>query len=564
VPRRGPTTAAVARRAVTAVPDPTPVRLGDTTLHVLAERDDVHGPDQLVPGFGNTMRDGLGVRAERGGVDTAIVGGLILDPILGVRYASIGVRDGRVVSVGRAGNPDTMDGVDVILDVGTAVLDATGMIVTPGGVDTHVHWLSPQVIDALLAGGITTMVSQDYGPVWNLGTNPESGLATTWAALEDAPINAALFVRGSSSRAERVEDGLRAGGAALKIHEDVGAGPAQIRTALDICDRHDVQLAIHTDGLNEVLSVEGTLAAFAGRSVHAFHIEGAGGGHAPDLLTLAGRERILTSSTTPTVPFGVDTAAEHAAMVAAVHVLEPGRIHGDRTAAEARIRPATMAAEGVLHDLGIIHMLSSDSQGMGRAGETIRRAFQNADVMKRARGDAGYAPGGLVDNDRVLRHLAKVTINPAIVHGLSHDVGALTPGRVADCVLWLPQHFGVRPELVVKMGVAAWGASGDGNATTMLCEPVAMQRQVGAHGGAAARLSLAFTSAAAQDTELPTARTRSIVRGCRDVTAADMVRNDVRAEVGVGPDGSSVTVDGEPVGIEPGDEVALSWRYLLG
>ena len=541
-----------------------PVRLGDTSLHVVAERDDVHGPDQLVPGFGNTMRDGLGVRAERGGVDTAIVGGLILDPILGVRYASIGVTGGRIVSIGRAGNPDTMDGVDVVLDVGTAVLDATGMIVTPGGIDTHVHWLSPQVTDALLAGGVTTMVSQDYGPIWNLGTNPESGLATTIAALEDAPINVALFVRGSSSRAERVEDGLRAGGAALKIHEDVSAGPVQIRTALDVCDRHDVQLAIHTDGLNEVLSVEGTLAAFGDRTVHAFHIEGAGGGHAPDLLKLAGRERILTSSTAPTVPFGVDTAAEHASMVAAVHVLQPGVVHGDRQAAQARVRPATMAAEGVLHDLGIIHMLSSDSQGMGRAGEVVRRAFQNADVMKRARGSAGYAAGGLADNERVLRHLAKVTINPALAHGLSHDVGALTPGRVADCVFWLPRFFGVRPELVVKMGVAAWGASGDPNATTMVCEPVSVQRQVGAHGRAAARLSLAFTSAAAEDIELPTERRRSVVRGCRDVTAADMVRNDVRAEVDVAPDGTWVTVDGERVGIEPVDEVALSWKYLIG
>jgi urease subunit alpha len=549
------------------VPDPTlwpaeRVRLGDTSLEVVAERDDVHGPDQLVPGFGNTMRDGLGVRAPRGGVDVAIVGGLILDPILGVRYASIGVSDGRVVSVGRAGNPDTMDGIDVVLDVGTAVLDATGMIVTPGGIDTHVHWLSPQVTDALLAGGVTTMASQDYGPVWNLGTNPEAGLAAAWAALEDAPINVALFVRGSSSRAERVEDGLRAGGAALKIHEDVSAGPVQIRTALDVCDRHDVQLAIHTDGLNEVLGVEGTLAAFGGRSVHAFHIEGAGGGHAPDLLRLAGRERILTSSTSPTVPFGVDTAAEHEAMVAAVHVLQPGVVHGDRAAARARVRPATMAAEGVLHDLGIVHMLSSDSQGMGRAGEVVRRAFQNADVMKRARGSAGYA--GPADNERVLRHLAKVTINPAITHGLSHDVGALTPGRVADCVFWLPRFFGVRPELVVKMGVAAWGASGDPDATTMVCEPVVVQRQVGAHGGAPARLSLAFTSAAARDTELPTARRRSVVRGCRDIGAADMVRNDVRAEIDVAPDGSWVSVDGERVGIEPVDEVALSWRYLLG
>ena len=544
------------------MPDPTPVRLADSALHVVAERDDVHGPDELVPGFGNTMRDGLGVRAERGGLDVAITGGLIVDPILGVRYAAIGVKDGRVVGVGRAGNPDTMDGIDVVLDVGTAVLDATGMIVTPGGIDTHVHWLSPQVTDALLAGGVTTMVSQDYGPIWNLGNNPEAGLATAWAALEDAPINAALFVRGSSSRPGPVEAGLRAGGAALKIHEDVSAGPMQIETALDVCDRHDVQLAIHTDGLNEVLSVDGTLAAFAGRTVHAFHIEGAGGGHAPDLLRLAGRSHILTSSTAPTVPFGRDTAAEHAAMVAAVHVLEPGRVHGDRAAVTARVRAATMAAEGVLHDLGIIHMLSSDSQGMGRAGEVVRRAFQNADVMKRVRGDEGYA--GPADNERVLRHLAKVTINPALAHGLAHDVGALTPGRIADCVLWKPELFGVRPELVVKMGMAAWGASGDPNATTMLCEPVVVRRQIGAHGAAAARLSLAFLSAAAADADLPTTRPRSIVRGCRDVSASDMVRNDRLAEVEVSPDGHEVRVNGEVVGIEPVAEVAMSWRYLLG
>jgi urease subunit alpha len=281
---------------------PEPVRLGDTALEVVPERDDVHGPDELVPGFGNTMRDGLGVRAERGGVDVAITGGLILDPLLGVRYASIGVKDGRIVSVGRAGNPDTMDGIDVVLDVTTAVLDATGMIVTPGGIDTHVHWLSPQVTDALLAGGITTMVSQDYGPVWNLGTNPEEGLAMTWAALESVPINACLLVRGSSSRPAPVEAMLRAGGGGLKIHEDVSAGPVQIDTALDVCDRFDVQLAIHTDGLNEVLSVDGTLRAFAGRAVHAFHIEGAGGGHAPDLMKLAGRSHILTSSTSPATP----------------------------------------------------------------------------------------------------------------------------------------------------------------------------------------------------------------------------------------------------------------------
>jgi len=542
------------------VPDPQPVRLGDTDLHVLAERDDVHGPDELVPGFGNTMRDGLGVRAERGGVDIAITGGLVLDPILGVRYASIGVEDGRVVSVGKAGNPDTMDGVDVVLDVTTAVLDAGGMIVTPGGIDSHVHWLSPQVTDALLSSGVTTMVSQDYGPVWNLGTNPEEGLALAWAALEASPINACLLVRGSSSRREPVEAMLRAGGGGLKIHEDVGAGPVQIDTALRVCDAHDVQLAIHTDGLNEVLSVEGTLSAFAGRAVHAFHIEGAGGGHAPNLMELAGRAHILTSSTSPTVPFGVDTRAEHEAMVAAVHVLEPGRVAGDREAIRARVRAGTMAAEGVLHDLGIVHMLSSDSQGMGRAGEVIRRAFQNADVMKRIRG----GEAGAADNERVLRHLAKVTINPAITHGLAHDVGALTPGRLADCVLWRPELFGVRPELVVKLGLPAWGASGDPNATTALCEPVTVRPQVGGTGAAPGRLSVAFTAAAAKDTELPTTRRRSIVQGCRTIGAQDMVRNDRLADVTVSPDGREVRVDGEPVGIEPVADVALSGRYLLG
>jgi urease subunit alpha len=535
---------------------PEAVRLGDTCLEVVPENED---DNELVPGFGNTMRDGLGVRAERGGVDVAITGGLVLDPVLGVRHASIGVRDGRIVSVGRAGNPDTMDGVEVVLDVTTAVLDAAGCIVTPGGIDTHVHWLSPQVTDALLAGGVTTMVSQDYGPVWNLGTNPEAGLATAWAALEAVPINACLLVRGSASRPEPVEAGLRAGGGGLKIHEDVGAGWPQIDTALGVCERFDVQLAIHTDGLNEVLSVADTLRAFAGRSVHAFHIEGAGGGHAPDLLSLAGRETILTSSTSPTVPFGVDTVFEHEAMVAAVHVLAPGRVHGDRAAVRARVRAATMAAEGVLHDLGIVHMLSSDSQGMGRAGEVVRRAFQNADAMKRLRGGEP-GPG---DNARVLRHLAKVTSNPAIAHGLFHDVGALTPGRLADCVVWRPELLGVRPELVVKAGMAAWGASGDPNASTMLCEPVLVRPQVAGTGAAAARCSIAFTAAAAMDTELPTSRERRPVRDAR-ATAAEMLHNTRLADVAVSPDGREVRVDGELVDVAPLEEVALSRRYLLG
>jgi len=539
---------------------PEPVRLGDTALSVAPEGDDVGGPDRILPGFGNTMRDGLGVRAQRGGVEIAIVGGLVLDPVLGVRATSLGVAEGRVVALGRAGNPDVMDGVEVVLDTETAVVDATGHLVTPGGVDPHVHWLSPQVTDAALAGGLTTLVLQDFGPVWNLGANPAEGLAATWAALEAVPVNAALLVRASSSRPEPVEAALRAGGAGLKIHEDVGAGPPQILCALGVADAFDVQLAIHTDGLNETGFVLDTLAAFEGRTVHAFHIEGAGGGHAPDLLALAGRERVLTSSTTPTVPFGAAARAEHERMVAAVHVLDPGGRPGDLAALRLRVRPQTMAAEGVLHDLGVIPMLSSDAQGMGRIGEVLRRAFQNADWCKRVRGPEP----GLADNARVLRHLAKVTVNPAIAHGLAEHVGSLQVGRLADAVLWRPELFGVRPELVLKAGVAAWGASGDGNATTSLAEPVRVAPQIGALGAAPARLSLAFLARAALEAELPTTRARAAVANTRELTAADMVRHGRLGEVRVDPGTFEVTLDGEPVGAPPVEDLALSGRYLLG
>jgi urease subunit alpha len=534
---------------------PERVRLADSDLWLEPEGE----PDEIVPAWGGTMRDGLGVRAERGGVEVAITGGLLVDPLLGVRYASLGISEGRIVSVGRAGNPDTMDGVDVVLDTATAVHDATGLIVTPGGVDCHVHWLSPQVADAALAGGLTTLVIQDPGPVWNLGCNPPELLRAAWAALDAYPLNAALLVRGSSSREDPVRHALRAGGAGLKIHEDVAAGPEQIRRALDIADAEDVQLAIHTDGLNEALSVEDTFAAFGGRTVHAFHIEGCGGGHAPDLLALAGRERVLTSSTNPGLPFGAGAPAEGRAMVAAVHLLHPGERSGDDAILDLRVRAPTMAAEGVLHDLGVIHMMSSDSQGMGRAGEVVRRALQNADWMKAVRGGEGRD-----DNERVLRHIAKVTINPALVHGLAAHVGALTPGRLADAVLWQPALVGVRPELVLKAGMAAWGASGDGNAATMLSEPVRVRPQVGGVGGAPARLSLAFLAGCALDAELPTARPRARVEGCRELTAADMVRNDRRGDVRVDPRTSAVTLDGEPVEAPPVERLAFSGTFLLG
>jgi urease subunit alpha len=534
-------------------------RLGDGDLWVAPEADDVSGQDEIVPAWGGNHRDGLGVRAERGGVDIAVIGGLVLDPVLGVRRTSIGVRGGRICAVGRAGNPDTMDGIEVVLDAQTAVVDARGLIVAPGAVDSHMHWLSPQIAEASLAGGVTTWVAQDYGPVWNLGANPADCLATAWAALESVPINVAFLVRASSSRPEGVEESLIAGGAGLKIHEDVAAGPEQLRCALGVADRHDVQLAIHTDGLNEALLAADTARVLDGRTVHLYHIEGVGGGHAPDLLSLAGREWFLTSSTNPTVPFGVGAEAENLTMVAAVHVLDPGVRPGDATILRERVRPWTMAAETVLHDLGVIPILSSDSQGMGRVGETLRRALQCAAVMKAQRG-----PGpGRDDNARVLRYLAKVTINPAIAHGLSADVGSLQVGRLADMTLWWPALFPVRPELVLKAGMPAWGASGGGNATTMMTEPVSVRPQIAATGAAPGRGSLAFLAAAAMDADLPITRTRATVSECRRLTAADMVRNDRTGTVSVDAARQTVSLDGEPLTCLPAAEVPYSGRYLL-
>ena len=542
------------------MPESTSVRLGDSDLWVEPERDDVSGPDEIIPGWGNTLRDGLGVRAERGGVQVAVTGALLLDPVLGVRATSIGIRDGLVVALGRAGNPDTMDGIDVVLDTGTAVFDARGLIVTPGGIDSHVHLISPQVCDAALAGGLTTLITQEWGPVWDLGMNPPEAMAMMWAAFDRIPINLAMLVRGSSSRPEPVEHALVRGGAGLKIHEDVGAGPEQIRCALDIADRHDVQLAIHTDGLNEALSVEDTCVAFGGRTVHAYHIEGVGGGHAPNLLELAGRERVLTSSTTPTVPFGAGAEAEHLAMVAAVHLLAPGGRAGDTEILRHRVRGWTMAAESVLHDLGVIHMLNSDSQGMGRIGEVVRRAFQCADAMK---SQLGPEPGRS-DNERVLRYLAKVTINPAITHGLAAHVGSLEVGKLADMVMWAPEFFAVRPELILKAGMPAFGASGDGNGSTFTGEPVLVQQQFAALGSAPAQTSIAFLARASIDAELPTLRRRAPVERCRDLTAADMVRNTRTGTVTVDGEHHEVRLDGESVRARPVESLAFSGSYLLG
>ncbi|MEI6689202.1 MAG: urease subunit alpha [Thermoleophilia bacterium] len=538
------------------------VRLGDTSLVIQVEADDQERGNEVLGGFAKTARDGLMAQATMDAVEIAVTQVLVVDPILGVRKTAIGITDGRIVAVGRAGNPDIMDGVDVVLGTDTAIVSGEGLIATAGSIDTHVHLLSPRITDQALAAGFTTLVIQDYGPVWNLGTNPVWALQHIHAALEQTPLNTLMLARGSSSRPEPLERMLAAGAGGLKIHEDVGANATALDMALRVADAHDVQVCMHTDGLNEGLLVEDTLRVIDGRTIHAYHIEGTGGGHAPDVMRLAGEPNILTSSTNPTFPYGVNTAAEHAAMVELVHVLRED-LPGDHQLALDRVRPATMAAEDVLHDLGLIHMTSSDSQGMGRIGETLRRTFQLASVMKDARGGDGAN-----DNARVLQYLAKTTINPAIAHGMGHEIGSLEVGKLADIVLWEPGWFAVKPFLVLKAGFPTWGAVGEPNASTAFSQPTQVAAQIGGIGNAPARLSLAFTSQAAlQDggaEALPTTKRRVAVHGTRSLGAADMVRNSRIAEVRVDPTSHAVTVDDQIVQTPPVRDVPLSALYLLG
>jgi urease subunit alpha len=538
------------------------VRLGDTSLVIEVEADDQERGNEVLGGFAKTARDGLMAQATLDAVEIAVTQVLVVDAILGVRKTAIGITDGRIVAIGRAGNPDIMDGVDVVLGTDTAIVSGEGLIATAGSIDTHVHLLSPRICDQALAAGFTTLVIQDYGPVWNLGTNPAWALRHVHAALEQTPLNTLMLARGSSSRPEPLERMLAAGAGGLKIHEDVGANATALDMALRVADAHDVQVCLHTDGLNEGLLVDDTLRVIDGRTIHAYHIEGTGGGHAPDVMRLAGEPNILTSSTNPTFPYGINTAAEHAAMVELVHVLHED-LPGDHQLALDRVRPATMAAEDVLHDLGLIHMTSSDSQGMGRIGETLRRTFQLASVMKDARGADG--PN---DNARVLQYLAKTTINPAIAHGMGHEIGSLEVGKLADIVLWDPAWFAVKPFLVLKAGFPTWGVVGDPNAVTAFAQPTQVAAQIGAIGTAPARLSVAFTSPAALAGDgaaaLPTTKRRVAVHGNRALGPADMVRNSRLAAVRVDSVTHAVTVDGTSVETPPAASVPLSSLYLLG
>ncbi|MFJ9373681.1 urease subunit alpha [Streptomyces sp. NPDC101455] len=544
------------------------VRLGDSGLTIRVESDSQRYGDEFLAGFGKTARDGLHLKAAavRDTCDVVISNVVVIDAVQGIRKVSIGIREGRICSIGRAGNPDTLDGVDVVVGTGTSIVSGEGLIATAGAVDTHVHLLSPRIMEASLASGVTTIIGQEFGPVWGVGVNSPWALRHAFNAFDAWPVNIGFLGRGSSSSDAPLIEALAEGGASgFKVHEDMGAHTRALDTALRVAEEYDVQVALHSDGLNECLSVEDTLRVLEGRTIHAFHIEGCGGGHVPNVLKMAGVANVIGSSTNPTLPFGRDAVAEHYGMIVSVHDLKTD-LPGDAAMARDRIRAGTMGAEDVLHDLGAIGITSSDAQGMGRAGETVRRTFAMAGKMKAEFGALGGAPETDHDNDRVLRYIAKLTINPAIAHGLSHEVGSIEAGKLADIVLWQPQYFGAKPQLVLKAGFPAYGVVGDPNAATDTCEPLVLGPQFGAHGSTPADISVAFVAQAALDQgndSMPTRRRRVAVRGTRGIGPADLRLNSRTGAVDVDQRTGLVTLDGEPLRSEPAESVSLTRLYFL-
>ena len=525
------------------------VTLGDTGLRLRIPDRVADAGDEFRVGFGKTGRDGIALApvSTAESCDVVLTNVIVVDPVNGIRVASIGIREGRISGIGRAGNPRVSPNIDVVVGSGTVVVEADGLIATPGGIDTHVHSLSPRVFEAEIASGVTTVIGQEAGPVWGVGLGSKWYLDIAHRALDHYPLNIGLLGRGSSSRADVLREALEGHVCGFKVHEDTGATLSTIDIALRVADEVDVQVALHTDGLNETLSVSDTLAVLDGRVIHAFHVEGCGGGHAPDVLTLAGHDNVLASSTNPTLPYGSNAVAEHLDMILLCHGMDAGS-DSDIRIARARVRGVTMAAENRLHDMGVIPMTSSDAQGMGRAGETWWRTFALASVMSDETAD---------DNERILRYLAKITINPALAHGLSHEIGRIAPGYLADIVLWSPSSFAAKPWLVLKSGFPAWGVTGDPNASISEAEPLRIAEQFGALGAAPAELSRLLTNSAASSA-LPSARQALVVRGCRTVRGSDMVRHGVLGEVAVPGDGSTVTWDGQPLTGTPTERVPIS------
>ncbi|HEY8594048.1 MAG TPA: urease subunit alpha [Devosiaceae bacterium] len=547
------------------------VRLADTELFIEVEKDLTTYGEEVKFGGGKVIRDGMGQsqasRAE-GAVDTVITNALIVDAT-GIYKADIGLRDSRIAAIGKAGNPDTQPGVDIVIGPGTEAIAAEGSIVTAGGFDAHIHFICPQQIEEALMSGVTTMLGGGTGPAHGtLATTCTPGawhLGRMIQSFDAFPMNIGLAGKGNASRPAALEEMILGGAAALKLHEDWGTTPAAIDNCLSVADAHDVQVMIHTDTLNESGFVEDTIAAFKGRTIHAYHTEGAGGGHAPDIIRICGLDNVIPSSTNPTRPYTVNTIAEHLDMLMVCHHLDAA-IPEDVAFAESRIRKETIAAEDILHDMGAFSIISSDSQAMGRVGEVILRTWQTADKMKRQRGRLPEETGDN-DNFRVRRYIAKYTINPAIAQGMAKHIGSVEVGKRADLVLWKPAFFGVKPQMVILGGSIAAAPMGDPNASIPTPEPVHYRMMFGAYGKAAAASSVTFVSQAALEdglsTRLGVEKSFEAVAHTRDISKASMVLNDATPNVEVNPETYEVRANGELLTCEPAEVLPMAQRYFL-
>ncbi len=552
------------------------VRLADTELFIEVEQDFTTYGDEVKFGGGKVIRDGMGqspISNADGAVDTVITNALILD-WWGIVKADVGIKEGKIFKIGKAGNPYIQDRIDIIIGPGTEVIAGEGMILTAGGIDTHIHFICPQQIEVAIASGITTMIGGGTGPA--TGTNATTCTPGPWhmyrmlQAADAFPVNIGFLGKGNSSQPQGLVEQILAGAMGLKLHEDWGTTPATIDTCLNVAEEYDVQVAIHTDTLNEAGFVETTIAAFKNRAIHTYHTEGAGGGHAPDIIKVCGQANVLPSSTNPTRPYTVNTLEEHLDMLMVCHHLDRG-IPEDVAFAESRIRRETIAAEDILHDLGAFSMISSDSQAMGRVGEVIIRTWQSAHKMKVQRGHLPPCQGGGIegenDNFRAKRYIAKYTINPAITHGISQYVGSIEEGKLADLCLWRPAFFGVKPEMVIKGGAIAYSQMGDANASIPTPQPVHMRPMFGSFGGAIGATCLTFVSQAACDrdiaAQLGLQKPTVAVSGTRQISKRDMKLNDYLPHMEVDPETYEVRADGELLICEPATVLPMAQRYFL-
>lgn len=551
------------------------VRLGDTELIVEIEKDYTTFGDEVKFGGGKTVRESMGQNStalrKDGVLDLCITGAIIIDH-WGVVKADIGIRDGKIVAIGKAGNPDIMDGVSegMVIGASTELHGGNGYILTAGGIDTHIHFICPQQIETALASGVTTMIGGGTGP--NDGTNATTITPGAWniqrmlEASDQYPINLGFLAKGNCATLAPIEEQIEAGAAGLKIHEDWGSTPAVIDASLKVADSYDVQVAIHTDTLNEAGFLEDTMNAIAGRVIHTFHTEGAGGGHAPDIIRAAMYPNVLPASTNPTRPFTRNTVDEHLDMLMVCHHLSKS-IPEDVAFADSRIRPETIAAEDILHDMGIFSIMSSDSQAMGRVGEVVTRTWQTASKMKSQRGALAEDQGSENDNFRVKRYIAKYTINPAIAQGISEYVGSVEVGKMADLVLWKPALFGAKPEMIIKGGFVSFSKMGDANASIPTPQPIIYREMFGAHGGAVASTCATFVSQASLDKEIVQGyglkKMLLPVKGCRNISKADMIHNGATPTIEVNPENYKVKVDGEHITCEAADKLPLAQLYFM-